>query len=106
MASHLLIDCSNVAPSVCLDDAVMLAVIASAAERAGATVISQLRYRFGHNSPPGFTAIILLDESHVSVHTYSDAGQLVMDIFCCGKVDPNSILRFITFSSGVGRLEE
>lgn len=35
-------------------------------------------------SPPGFTAVVLIDESHVTAHNYSDRGWLAIDIFTCG----------------------
>ena len=35
-------------------------------------------------SPPGFTAVCLLDESHVSAHCYSAMRMLAIDIFTCG----------------------
>jgi S-adenosylmethionine decarboxylase len=93
--NHLLIDCRNVDREVCLDDKSLLAAMAKAAEKAGLNVISQVRYKFGHNSPPGFTAIILLDESHCSAHSYADLGLIAMDIFTCGKTDPYKVLQFI-----------
>jgi len=92
---HILIDCCNVANEVCLDDRRMLDVMACAATKAGATVISQVRYHFGHNSPPGFTAVVLLDESHMSAHCYADTGQIALDIFTCGTTDPKEVLRYI-----------
>ncbi|HID21215.1 MAG TPA: S-adenosylmethionine decarboxylase proenzyme, partial [Planctomycetaceae bacterium] len=76
-------------------DAAMLDAMARAARRAGATVISQVRYRFGHNSPPGFTAVVVLDESHCSAHSYADAGLIALDIFTCGQTDPRDVLRFL-----------
>ncbi len=69
--------------------------MAEAAERAGATVISQVRYRFGHNSAPGFTAVVLLDESHCSAHSYADERMLALDIFTCGTTDPRDVLRHL-----------
>jgi len=93
--NHLLIDCRDVSPAVCLDDRRMLQVMANAAQRAGANVISQVRYRFGHDSPPGFTAVVVLDESHCSAHAYADTGQLALDVFTCGNTDPLDVLRFI-----------
>jgi len=42
-------------------------------------------------SPPGFTAVALLDESHVTAHCYSTTGQLAVDIFTCGVHDPRPI---------------
>jgi S-adenosylmethionine decarboxylase len=92
---HLLIDCCHVARELCLDDKRILNVMARAAERAGATVVSQVRYKFGSESPPGFTSVVLLDESHCSAHTYADLGLIAMDIFTCGTTEPREVLRYI-----------
>ena len=88
---HLLIDCHGVSRELCLDDQLLLETMAGAAQRAGATVISQIRYQFGNKSPAGCTAIVMLNESHCSVHTYADLGMLAMDIFTCGRTDPLEI---------------
>ena len=66
-----------------------------AATAAGATVISQVRYRFGDESPPGFTAVVLLDESHCSAHSYADLGLVALDIFTCGRANPRDILAIL-----------
>ena len=42
-------------------------------------------------SPPGFTAAILIDESHVTAHCYSDDGLLAIDVFTCGAHDPRPL---------------
>lgn len=36
-------------------------------------------------SPPGFTSVILIDESHLTAHCYSEKGWLAIDIFTCGE---------------------
>jgi S-adenosylmethionine decarboxylase len=92
---HILIDCRNVPRDVCLDDGRMLEVMARSAAKAGMHVISQVRYHFGHNSAPGFTCVCLLDESHVSAHTYADLGLIALDVFTCGKTDPAKILDYM-----------
>lgn len=40
----------------------------------------------GSASPPGFAAVLLLDESHCSAHCYSELGMLAIDVFSCGQV--------------------
>jgi len=92
---HLLIDCHHVPRELCLNDQLLLESMAEAAQRAGATVISQIRYQFGNNSPAGCTAIVMLDESHCSVHTYADLGMLAMDVFTCGATDPMDIWEYV-----------
>lgn len=80
---------------ICLDDGRVLDAMASAARMAGAHVLSQVRYHFGHNSPPGFTCMCLLDESHCSAHCYADTHQIAMDIFTCGSTSPYRVLELI-----------
>jgi len=76
--------------------------MAEGARRAGATVISQVRYQFGQNSPPGCTAIVMLDESHCSVHTYADFGLVAMDVFTCGSTNPQEIWEYVRSELGLG----
>ena len=89
---HLIADCRKVSQDICLNDGLMLEAMARAAKRAGAEVIAQFRYHFGHNSPPGFTAVIVLDESHCTAHSYADLGLIALDVFVCGNTDPHELL--------------
>ena len=49
----------------------------------------------GSTSPPGFAAVVLIDESHVTAHAYYDRGLLALDCFTCGETDPETIADFI-----------
>ena len=46
----------------------------------------------GKNSPPGFAAVVLLDESHFTAHCYTNKGWLSIDCFTCGATDTISIV--------------
>lgn len=81
---HVMLDLAGVPRSACTDDGNLVKTLASASERAGCTVINSVRYRFGHDSPDGCTAFVMLDESHVAVHTYADDGLMAVDVFVCG----------------------
>lgn len=45
----------------------------------------------GSTSPPGFAAVVLIDESHITAHCYADRGLLAVDCFTCGTTDPEII---------------
>ena len=47
------------------------------------------------DTPPGFTSIILIDESHCSSHCYSDRGWLAIDVFTCGNTNPKLVMNYI-----------
>jgi S-adenosylmethionine decarboxylase len=87
-----------------LDDGLVLESMSSAARRAGANVLSQVRYHFGHNSPPGFTAAIVLDESHCTAHSYADQRLIALDIFTCGNTDPYDVLRYVREQVDLGNV--
>ena len=45
----------------------------------------------GSISPPGFAAVVLIDESHLSAHCYSNLGLLAIDCFTCGDSDAQAV---------------
>jgi len=45
----------------------------------------------GSVSPPGGTIILMLDESHISLHSYGEEGILATDTFTCSKNPENHI---------------
>lgn len=42
--------------------------------------------------PQGLTILVLLSESHISIHTYPENNSIFFDIFTCGEANPNIIL--------------
>lgn len=61
-------------------------IMSQAAEVAGATV---LRTAFQDFSPQGVSGVVVIAESHLTIHTWPELGYAAVDIFTCGsKVDP------------------
>jgi len=61
-------------------------LLKEAARFAGATVVGEVAVDLGENgSPPGFTVAILLDESHLTAHYYTEGGKLALNAFTCGE---------------------
>ena len=46
------------------------------------------------DTPPGFTSVLLLDESHFTSHCYSEEGLLAIDLFTCGKTDTTKVIDY------------
>lgn len=62
------------------------AVLTEAAKRSGATLLSLTSHNF---TPQGVTALALLSESHLSIHTWPELGYAAVDAFTCGAhTDP------------------
>lgn len=59
----------------------------SAAIKTGATVLDSNTHDFGEGM--GVTGVVLLSESHISIHSWPEIGYAALDIFVCGDhVDP------------------
>ena len=52
-------------------------------KKAGLSIVGGLKHQF---NPEGATAIVLLKESHISIHTWPEHDYAALDIFTCGKV--------------------
>lgn len=53
-----------------------------AAEASGATLLGMVSHKF---EPQGVTAVALLSESHISIHTWPEHGYAAVDAFTCGE---------------------
>jgi S-adenosylmethionine decarboxylase len=81
---HLLVDLWG-ASNLCDPDHIDRA-LREAAEAAGATI---LHGHFHHFSPNGgVSGVLVLAESHISIHTWPERDFAAIDIFMCGACDP------------------
>ena len=64
-----------------------------AAAHAGATVLQGHFHHFG--SQQGVTGVLLLAESHLSIHTWPEARFAALDIFLCGALQVEQALEII-----------
>ena len=75
-----------------LDDAKQ--VILDAVKSAGMTFLEFSSFKF---EPQGFTAVALLAESHLSIHTYPESGYAAIDVFTCGDASrPERAVELLT----------
>ena len=69
------------------------AQMVEAAEACGATVLSVQAKQF---DPQGATVLVLLSESHLSIHTYPERGFAALDCYTCGEtVDPQLAIDYM-----------
>ena len=78
------------------DESYIRDMLAKAAECANSTLLGIQSYKF---SPQGVTAIAMLAESHISIHTWHETGEAVCDAFTCGDhTDPHDAFIFMKSS--------
>lgn len=90
---HLLADFHGVAPALLVDCAAIDALLRAGAQAAGAHVLHSHFHAFGPGL--GVTGVVLLAESHISIHTWPECGFAAADIFMCGSAQPQLALALI-----------
>ena len=90
---HLLADLHGVDAARLCCVAQIDALLREAAQAAGARVLHSYFHSFGEAM--GVTGVLLLAESHISIHTWPETGFAAADIFMCGQAQPELALQVI-----------
>ena len=85
---------------VLTDAAVLSGVLRAAAAAGGATVVAEEFYAFPNGA---VTGVLLLAQSHLSVHTWPELGLANVDLLSCGGIDGNVVLATIRSGLDVER---
>ncbi|MDP4095681.1 adenosylmethionine decarboxylase [Paenibacillus sp. P96] len=90
---HVAVDTWGVSFDLLNDAEFLQAQLVEAAEACGATVMSVQSKQF---EPQGATVLVLLSESHLSIHTYPERGFAAIDCYTCGEtVDPQLAIDYL-----------
>lgn len=83
---HVTLDLRDVPFETLNDVALLKSVMVEAVSRCGATIVGENFIKF---HPQGVTGVLVLSESHLSIHTYPEEGFAAIDCYTCGTtVDP------------------
>jgi len=94
--SHVLLDYINYQRGELGDGKWVLSVLRECVKESGVREVhSHVEIFDGEESPPGFAAVVLIDESHVTAHCYSERGLLAIDVFTCGDSDAGEVADMI-----------
>ena len=64
-----------------------------------------LHIHLHHFQPTGVSGVAVLAESHISIHTWPDAGYAALDVFMCGKADPDACVPVLREAFQAERVE-
>lgn len=86
LGRHILVEFSGCKPEAMDDVSHIEESMTQAARDASATVIDS---SFHHFSPYGVSGVVVIQESHLAIHTWPEYGYAAVDLFTCGDtVDP------------------
>ncbi len=82
---HYLIDLRDCDPEIIKSVDPTREIVLRAAKECGATILDDYFHQF---QPIGVSGLVLIAESHISVHTWPESGFAAADIFTCGEMKP------------------
>lgn len=87
LGQHLIAEFYGVDAGLLCDAEKIAALLQDAATVAGARVLQTMFHGFGLRR--GVTGVVMLAESHISIHTWPEHGYAAADIFMCGSANPH-----------------
>ena len=81
LGKHLLLELKECNQEVLDDLDFLRSTLVAAANDCGATVLGESFHPF---NPHGVSGVVIIAESHLSVHTWPEYGYAAVDIFTCG----------------------
>jgi S-adenosylmethionine decarboxylase proenzyme len=84
------------------DEKTLRALLRGAAEAAGARVVNEVFHPF---APHGVTGVVVIEESHLSIHTWPERGYAAVDFYTCGDVRPARAIELLSSELRAQRVE-
>lgn len=86
LGTHIIVELSDCNPAILSDVDQVSNILIAAAKEAKAEILQTAFHRF---SPQGVSGVVVIAESHLSIHTWPEYGYAAMDIYTCGdRTDP------------------
>ena len=84
LGRHIILELYDCPERVFNDIPLLENSLCRAAEAMGATVVTS---RFHQFSPHGISGVVIIQESHLTIHTWPEYRYAAVDIFTCGEID-------------------
>ncbi|MBC5799514.1 MAG: adenosylmethionine decarboxylase [Candidatus Eremiobacteraeota bacterium] len=90
--THIVCELSGCSPHILTDLDGVRTIMESAAREANAEILKVTFHRF---QPQGVSGVVVIAESHLSIHTWPESGYAAVDFYTCGDhTDPRRACEF------------
>ena len=86
LGKHFLLELKDCDREVLNDIGFLKNTLLVAASEAGATVLGESFHQF---SPQGVSGVVVIAESHLTIHTWPEYEYAAIDLFVCGTINPH-----------------
>jgi S-adenosylmethionine decarboxylase len=106
---HLALDCYQCDQALLKDLSLVYETLDECPDYIGMTkIMPPYVFRYSGKVPEdwGISGVVLIAESHISIHTFPDKEFMSVDIFSCKRFDVERAVRYMTERFRVGRFEQ
>ena len=101
LGRHLIVEYSDCDKSRLNDVRHLEESMNEAVRRSGATIVRSVFHCY---NPQGVSGVVVIAESHMSIHTWPEYGYAAVDFFTCGEtVDPHRAHEYLKSALGATR---
>ena len=86
LGRHLILELYGCSPEILDSEETIKRVLTEAVKAANGNICGVFFHKF---NPQGVTGVVVISESHISIHTWPEHGYAAVDVFTCGeRMDP------------------
>ena len=90
---HILLDLARCDKKILKSPSRIRKILTGAAKRACVTIVETVVHEF---NPQGVSGVVVIAESHISIHTWPEYNAAAVDIFTCGdQLQPEAAAKYI-----------
>lgn len=92
---HLIVDVEDCPPSTVVDRVFVERLLTELPAKIGMSILHGPVVVEGIPENPGITGFLIIDYSHISIHTFQKSNELLIDIFSCKPYDQETVINFM-----------
>lgn len=93
LGKHIILELNDCATDLLKDPKSIQSIMEATALAMGATIVTS---NFHHFSPLGVSGVVIIMESHLTIHTWPEYNYAAVDIFTCGILDFEKGIELLT----------
>jgi len=102
LGKHLIIELYNCGAALLSDPKQIEIILQETALVMGATIVQS---NFHHFTPLGVSGVVIIKESHLTIHTWPEHGYAAVDVFTCGEIQLEKGIEFLKEKFETGEVE-
>ena len=92
LGKHLIIELYKCGTTLLSDPKQIEIILQETALVMGATIVQS---NFHHFTPLGVSGVVIIKESHLTIHTWPEHGYAAVDVFTCGEIQLEKGIDFL-----------